>query len=347
MSDGTRIFVMLSPVPVAKDGGNDCKLPNGQQLKLRDTFPSSGLYEIGSDVPIWSAAWYGEKSLAQISADGRFAVCVNEFGGGGWGEDVKPRWGIKFYDRGAEIKSYDVVDLVDYPSLMEFTSADWHRLWIDQSVYDSRIEDGFFALRTSTRERYRFDISTGAIVEEHRSWRHVVRGGYLILALVSVAGGYRGYRSCTVVRSPVVDEIESGDEPTTLSWRTFRLRSIFFLITLAAVACAYPHVAIFLSVFAVAVFCTLKLSGMRRRGWYIPSVRRAKRWRMAWWAAAIASWLVFYVLSVGPTYGVAAHLRCASDIQMAMSRVYTPVWALIRYAGPSGFRLIELYMNAW
>ena len=240
-----------------------------------------------------------------------------------------------------------MVALVDYPSLMPFTSSDWHHLWIDPSAYDAGIENGFYALRTSTRERYRFDISTGEIVEEHRSWRHVVRGGYFLLAVTSVAGGYFGYRRCTEVRPPVADEIESSDEPTPVSWRSFRIRSLFLLITFAAIACVYPHVAIFLSVLVATVFYTLKLSRVRRRGWYIPSVRRAKRWRMAWWGMAATSWLALYVVSIGPVYGVARYLRCAGDIQTLLSHVYRPVWSLDQFIGPSGFRLIELYLRAW
>ena len=80
--DEEHLFVMLSPVPVAKDAGNDCTLPNGERVKLRDRFPASGLYRVGSTVPIWTVQWYGDEYLTQLSPDGRFVVRVNEWGGG-------------------------------------------------------------------------------------------------------------------------------------------------------------------------------------------------------------------------------------------------------------------------
>jgi hypothetical protein len=81
--DGNHLFVMLSCVPLPKDEGNDAVLPDGMKVKLRERFPSSGLYRIGSNVPLWTIDWYGEEGWVLLSEDGRYAVVLNRFGGGG------------------------------------------------------------------------------------------------------------------------------------------------------------------------------------------------------------------------------------------------------------------------
>ncbi len=350
--DGTHMLVMLSATPIADDKGADCTLPDGRQVNLRETFPTSGLYKIGSTEPVWKAAWYGEKRLTRISADGRFALYINRFGGGGWGEGVKPRWGIKFYDNGVEIKTYDVVELVDYPSLMEFTSADWHCLWIDTSVYDAQIEDRLFMLKTSTRETYRFDISTGKIVEEHRFWRHVARGSVLALVLFGFAGVWLWYRGRVAARERSIEKIFATDvgdgQRTAGNWRTDRLRSLFVLTTVAGICCAYPHIGVLLSALGIAVFCTLKLSGVGRRGESGFVIRPAARWRSCWWVLSLASWFLFYALSFGPAFGLALYCRWPHDVRgVLLQVVYAPVSWLLFHTSVREWRLVQMYLQAW
>lgn len=117
----THIFVMLSGVPLADDEGDQCALPNGEIVSLRGTFPFSGLYQVGSIVPIWTVDWYGEHRLVRLSDDARYVVLINRFGGGGDRFHSSPSWGIRFFDQGKQIANYDVQDLVDFPSLMPFT----------------------------------------------------------------------------------------------------------------------------------------------------------------------------------------------------------------------------------
>jgi hypothetical protein len=130
-ADGKHMLVMLSTVPVVDDFGNSCTLPDGQKVRLRDEFPSGGLYKLGSTKPVWKADWYEERGQVALSADGGYAVRINRFGDGTYVSGGALSWGLKFYEQGVEIKTHDVTDLIDYPSLMEFTSADWHFLWFD------------------------------------------------------------------------------------------------------------------------------------------------------------------------------------------------------------------------
>lgn len=351
ISDGTHLVVMLAPTRQAADVGDQCSLPDGQRVSLRDTFPSSGLYRIGSTEPLWKAAWYGEKWLTRVSEDGRFAICVNRFGGGYHSEGIKLRWGIKFYDRGAEIKSYDVAELVDYPSLMEFTNMDWHRLWIDDSVYEAQIESGFYTLRTSTHETYRFEVATGQIVEEHRVWRHVARGSYLLLPILGLASGWLWYRRRRAVRAQAELETSGDDDDlprTPLNRLAFRLRTLFIFTTAAAVCLAYPQVAVFLSALGAAVYCTLKLSRTRRLRCWGLKIYPASFWRPGWWVLNLACWLLVYVLSFGPVWGFVCYFRFPTDVRMALLQVvYAPVHWLFIHMSCRSWWLVELYIRAW
>jgi len=60
LSDGRHMLVFLSPVPPEEDMGKMAKLPSGRNVNLRETFPASGYYEIGSATPIWTAPWSGK-----------------------------------------------------------------------------------------------------------------------------------------------------------------------------------------------------------------------------------------------------------------------------------------------
>lgn len=350
--DGRHLFVMLSTVPLAKDGGNDCLLPDGRNVSLRETFPSSGLYEIDSTVPIWTVNWYGENGLTKLSPDGRFVVRVNEWGGGYYGEDVTPRWGIRFYDQGVQIKNYNVVDLVDYPSLMEFTSSDWHFLWIAHSAYSSEIDNGFYALETSTRERYRFDVETGEIVEEHRVWRHVARGGVASLAVIMLSCAGLIFWHFRVQRAkwdkPTLPQ-KACDEPARAnSTFSYRLRTLFLLTTGAAIAFAFPHIAVLLSGLTLAVFSTRGLLGHRRR---VPSSTTrgsATLWQSLWSSLTLLSWILVYALCYAPVRGLAFHFGCRHDVVSVLDIVvFAPIrWSVLN--APDVLQpLIGLYFDAW
>ena len=198
--DGKHLLIMLSPVPIEEDAGNLGKLPTGEEVQLRETFPASGLYKIGETVPLWKVDWYGGQHVVRLSHEGRYLVRVNEFGGGYLGERPSSYWGLKFYDAGAEIKSYDVGQLVDHLSFMEFTSSDWHYLWIDDSVYHMEIEGDFYRLKTSCRETYRFNITTGEIVEEYRGWRIIKRTSLALLVALGLLGSVWFYRYITTIK---------------------------------------------------------------------------------------------------------------------------------------------------
>lgn len=356
-SDGKHLLVMLSPVLLAEDTGNDCVLPDGEKVKLRERFRSSGLYEIGSTTPVWAVDWYElEYGPVRISADGRYVVRVNHFGAGGWGEGVKLRWGIKFYDTGREIKSYDVAELVDYPSLMPLVTCDWHLLWIDEDAFPSEIRDGSFVLNTSTHDRYRFDVTTGEIVEEFRLWRTATRLGVAALIVLGASGGFlvwrrRKRRASSAAHPRPSPDTAGGPEERPQRW-SFSIRSLLIAQAITAVlcvlACTVPHIAVLLLAMTPAMsFTRLLIRAHRAAPWTVLGASR--RWGRAglWWLAG-TTWLVFYALSCAPVWGCTIRLDWPYDVRMVLVKVvYGPVYWLLEGTAVGHWHAVQLYFRAW
>jgi hypothetical protein len=93
---------------------------------------------------------------------------------------------VRFYDAGVEIKNYDVVELVDFPSQMRFTTSDWHFDWLGDRPCE--LVENHFILYTSTHDMFRFDIRTGAIVSQMRWWRWVLQISTTLLSVVILFG---------------------------------------------------------------------------------------------------------------------------------------------------------------
>jgi len=88
--DGAHILVMLSEASPDEDAGRVCTLPDGTHVDVRETFASSGLFKIGSTVPVYALDWYEEDYLVLSSPEGRNLVRVNRLGGGDFFADPLP-----------------------------------------------------------------------------------------------------------------------------------------------------------------------------------------------------------------------------------------------------------------
>jgi hypothetical protein len=330
---------MLSKVPLAVDEGDQCKLPNGETVSLRATFPSSGLYDVGSTEPIWTVDWYGESRLVRLSDDARYVVVINRFGGGGDRFDHPLSWGIRFFDRGREIANHNVQDLVEFPSLIPFTTSDWHNLWIDQSVYDTEIQNGILSLRTSTHEWYRFDVSTGRIVNEFRMWRIVARG-IAALALMVLIGGLVVLRRSKWGSRPKADRETAVQAKKWQAMYSYSVRALLIVVTGAALLAAVFRVAPNAGVFLSALITTVALTWIQRAcaGWT----------RAAVWPLTIFAWVLLYVLSFGPAMWMVEYFNWGEDCCLALCQtVYRPALWLLENMHLGECRPIQLYMDAW
>jgi hypothetical protein len=346
--DGKRIVVMLSALPSSEDEGNACTLPNGKTVRLRDTFQCSGLYEVGSTTPIWTVKWFGDKGCVFASEEGRYVVRVNRFLGGPAGCCDDLYWGIKFYDAGAEVKSYDVSELVDYPSLLGYDLR-----WVDWKSSGNEIRDGMYYLSTCCRERYTFDVATGRIVEESRCWRRVVHWTYAVLSIIAVLGVWLVRRIHKAVPKTATSEVEPVPFDGEGRPIQYSLRSLMLFVTLGAVVCSVfsigAHVGVFVSSVALAVFLTDVLWRKQRRRRLQGGIYSSKGGRKPLWTGVLASWFVVYVLSMGPVAAVMSPqcLDCRRDTRIViLHRVYAPAsWV----GGALGYycRPVRLYFSAF
>jgi hypothetical protein len=345
---------MLSKVSVEDDDGNFCILPNGEEVSLRETFPASGLYEMQSKSPLWLVNWYGEEGLVKISRDRQYALRINRFGGGGYGEGHVLKWGIEFYGRGKLLKSHHVRDLVDYPSLMPFTSSDWHYLWIDDVVYKAEIiADNTFELVTSTHESYRFDVTTGEIIEQHRRWKRTARIASAIF-VVAVSAGVHVFRRRRKVMQHQHDQSANTNTSETFPIRlSFRLRTLLIAITAAAMLLAIysyaAHVGIFLTSLIIALLLTFAAVKIPMRlprplGW----TWKRRLYSVALWGTVVVAWLVFYVLTLAPVMRLMHSLQCPKDCQRAVVIVlYKPLEVLEPTIPRMALERFESYYRAW
>ncbi len=352
--DGKHMLVMLSRVPLADDEGNVCMLPNGEQVKLRDRFSSSGLYQVASTTPIWKVDWYGEKGLVQLSDDGRYLVRVNRFGGGGLGEQPRSYCGLKFYDAGIELASYDVGELVDYLSLMRFTTDfDYHYLWYDDI---GEVHNELFHLKTSCREEYTFDVTTGAIVAESRFWRRVCHWTIAVLLVIGALVTWllcRRWRSrrTRIGKAPVPDAIDAT--PTQEGGRfQYSLRSLMIFVTAIAVLCSicrtWPHVGVFVSGLSLAMFLTGLLLRGRRRSARRRRTLAARAGRALFWVVTLASWCVAYALSFAPALALVGYCGGQHDVRMVLAQtLYAPVYCLLMHTRLAAWQPVELYFHAF
>lgn len=343
--DGRHLLVMLSPVSLAADQGNRCVLSDGREVELRSHFPSSGMYEIGSTEPLWTVDWYNERHVTCLSEDGRYAVAINEWGAGYTHQPITLEWGVRFYDRGRLIRERQVAELVDFPSLMPWTSSGWHALWIDESMFGPKLQGHDLVLWTSTRERYVFDVTTGDIRSEFRLWRNVARAGVLgALALaVSILVRYRRRQK----RDDRPAEMDAGPTvshglPGAKVWQ-FGIRSLLVLMALSGgfvwLLLHFPHVGILLLALTVAVWLTLVLRRLRSatpRGVRPVSIAIVR-------PLMFLAWLVVYVLSFPPVMWLLGYLHWPYDVRMVFTYTfYAPMyWAF------STWPVMQLAPVAW
>jgi hypothetical protein len=261
-------------------------------------------------------------------------------------------WGLKFYDRGKELKSYDVADLLDFPSLMAFTSANWHYRWDENGT----IRDGQFIFQTSTHDYYRFDLATGAIVREFRLWRTLARAAVVLLIIVVVGTTIllvRRRKKRAAAQRTVDGLLElSRYYAPELSTRRYRysLRTLLLVTTAIAIGCMvfprWPRVALLAAAVVVAVSLTWTASRYGRMASVprLSSGRAGFRLRVA--AAALA-WLGAYALSVAPVARLLNWLDAPQDVRMAvLLTVYRPYLWLSQIDSLRQIPWLEWYFQA-
>ncbi|MEZ6071912.1 MAG: hypothetical protein R3C10_17035 [Pirellulales bacterium] len=348
-ADGMHRLVMIVPEPP------DLKEYPWLVDTLRDEYPQSGCYAIGSHEPLWTFEEYRE--CCCLSDDGRYLVAYNLYGDTELPPEVDDEWyepdvwGVKFYDRGCEIASYDIVDLVDYPMLVQMTTAGWYFVWIDEEQDEAvHIQGHRFFLRTSTHASFVFDITDGEILRESRFWRHLSTTGKVLLTTVIGTVLLRWHvRRTSGGNDHATSWIKNHLTPIeTRRWFAFSLRQMVALTTMCAMLVAslqlapprgVPQFVVLLSSFVLALAATVVwLRGKNRSA--------PRRWAMR--ALTLACWLPFYLLSLAPVMAVLDRINAAWDVRLAVLYVvYYPIIQLesvFRRLAPD---VVRWYFDGW
>jgi hypothetical protein len=189
-ADNQFLLVMRSPVKIEYDEGHIFKLPSGQQIDLREKFKTNGVYRLDNFECVLPLDWFADGSELFVSRDFNILVRLNQIA-----VETKNKtnwcWCLKFYNKGKEVKQYQVKDLVEMPHLffLPFTSDGWHTVWYATAMdtsssgfidiaysYNSQLQ---FILVTAPQSLGRiylsdgnvflFNATTGKIVQQ---WRH-------------------------------------------------------------------------------------------------------------------------------------------------------------------------------
>jgi hypothetical protein len=137
------VFVMLAP---AEEG-------NIQDPTIRNRYPVSGLYRNnGFSIPEWTVDWYAFQVF--VSSDGRHLVRM-----GPWPTHPE-EFALAFYDRGKDIQSYKISELVkDFSKLPHSVS---HFQWSKQIDFNDQA--GTLTIVTFDDQEYLFDVRSGTIL---------------------------------------------------------------------------------------------------------------------------------------------------------------------------------------
>ena len=140
--------------------------PKGQEYS-GGTGICSKIESDGTLSELWRTSGFYSEDL-ELHYDGNVLVRIGSWGSGDQEKgDPKDSLAVAFYVKGKEVKRYKVSDLVKDESKLEDTSAGlW---WLEYDPYRSpsfRPGEDVFQLKTLDGIRYRFDMNTGAILED-------------------------------------------------------------------------------------------------------------------------------------------------------------------------------------
>ena len=172
---GRFVFVMLS---IPNDPSAYGQAGSTQDERIRSQYPQSGLYRNdGSTEPIWTVDWFAFR--VYISSDGECLVRRGPWPGFSDYDELA----LAFYRNGQEIRSYRVNELVAFPGTLPHSVS--HYTWAEDISFDDQRRLLF--AQTLNRERYTFDITTGAILEMTSPLQRIMRSIGMAALAIAIA----------------------------------------------------------------------------------------------------------------------------------------------------------------
>jgi hypothetical protein len=189
-ADNQFMLVMCSSVKTNYDSGRIFALPSGKQIDLRERFKTNGVYRLDNFECIQPLDWFADDGELFTSGDFDILIRLNRFA-----VETQNRtnwsWCLKFYNKGKEVKQYQVKDLVAMPHFLFLpeTTYGWHTVWHETAAFTSGgglydvigsyqsqfqfvlvTEPQFFGrIKLSDGNVFVFNVFSGEIVQQ---WRH-------------------------------------------------------------------------------------------------------------------------------------------------------------------------------
>jgi hypothetical protein len=216
-ADKQFMLVMCSPLKTNYDSGRIFALPSGKQIDLREKFKTNGVYRLDNFECIQPLDWFADDGELFTSGDFDILIRLNRFA-----VETQNRtnwsWCLNFYNKGKEVKRYQVKDLVGMPHALFLpqTSYGWHSVWNETGAftagsglydvagsYSSQFqfvlvtEPQFFGrIKLSDGNVFVFNVFTGEIVQQ---WRHHPLIKFLIIVILSLSISILALAVCVLV----------------------------------------------------------------------------------------------------------------------------------------------------
>lgn len=201
-TDNQFMLVMCSPVKTNYDSGRIFALPFGKQIDLREKFKTNGVYRLDNFECVQPLDWFADDGELFTSGDFDILIRLNRFA-----VETQSRtnwsWCLKFYNKGKEVRQYQVKNLVGIPHelFLPFASSGWHTVWHETAAFTSGgglypmtgsyhslfefvlvTEPQFFGrIKLSDGNVFVFNVFTGEIVQQ---WRHHPLIKFLIIVIL-------------------------------------------------------------------------------------------------------------------------------------------------------------------
>ena len=145
------IFVMVSTVPPSTFDMGSLFDEN-----IRSKYAQSGLYRKDDSLtPVWSVDWYSYDFQIEIPSSGKHLI---EWGLLSYMYSDFDSNAFTLFENGKEIRKYAINEFVTFPFLISYAYE-----WKENSIIDE--QQNSLWIKTSSREEYTIDLSTGEIVK--------------------------------------------------------------------------------------------------------------------------------------------------------------------------------------
>jgi hypothetical protein len=197
-------------------------------------------------------------------------------------------------------------------------------------------------LKTTTRDEYSFDVTTGEIVYEYRFWRRILYWTIALLVLIGVLVAclvYRYYKASPIkIKIDISSVTNSAELTENRNLFQCSLRSLIIIEGITAVLFSLfviveRPIAVFLSGITLAIFITGILVWTRRRIPRGSTSIKVRIYKVFLWMVTLLSWFLVYVLSFFPVGMLMDHFYCKDDFRMVVIQViYAPIYWLYLFA---------------